>query len=123
MVTDPMQDLFAQDEWAKWLRHDLRADKVKHVRGKRCSCGFPIAKINKKDICAYCLGNSVYACGWGRDIVKHRVLYGPYSGRTHFWVLANDFDYCAHQASYRISKEYGPSKLTHLFELIQSNDT
>ena len=83
-MNDPMYDLFEQDEWAKWLYRDLKADKVKQVRGKRCSCGFFLAKIHEKHICAYCLGNNVSASGWDRNIVKQTVLYGPYSGRTHF---------------------------------------
>lgn len=121
MTDDPLYDLFIKDEWAKWLHHDLKADKVKQLRGKRCSCGFFLAEINRQHICAYCLGNKV-SRGWDRNIVKHTVLYGPYGGRTHFWVLANDFEYCRAQFLYRASKEYESSKLTHLFELIQSSE-
>ena len=112
MIEDPLFDLLLEDETAKWLYTDLKADRVRQVRKKRCGCGFFLTKVEGKHdlICAKCLSQ----CGSLR--VKQKLMYGPFAGRTHFWVLTNEFQYCSDQTSWRKNKGYESSNLTHMFE-------
>lgn len=69
-----------------YLETDLLRDKFKFLRNQRCNkCQFRLSSINNKTVCLWCLGE---------EKIKHTVLYGPYNGKTHAYVLQNDFNYC-----------------------------
>ncbi len=91
------------DDSMKYLEMDLIKDKLKFIRKIRCDqCNFRICLINNQPICLWCLNDDI--------ILRHIILYDKYKGKTHAYVLQNDFDYCMNQIKCR----YTDSKLTHL---------
>lgn len=93
--------------YMKYLDNDLVKDKIKFIRKIRChNCNYRICKINDKEICLWCLNDDI--------ILRHKILYNKYKGKTHAFVLQNDFDYCINQIQYRNEHHFDESKLTHL---------
>ena len=102
------------DNYMKYLENDLVKDKVKFIRKIRCEkCNFRICKINNNSICLWCLNDDI--------ILRHRILYHPYSGKKHAYVLQNDFEYCINQLSFRSERKLDESKLTHLTKKLLNN--
>jgi len=100
--------------YMKYLDNDLVKDKIKFIRKiRRRNCNYRICKINDKEICLWCLNDDI--------ILRHKVLYNKYKGKTHAYVLQNDFDYCINQIQYRSEKNFDESKLTHLTKKILNN--
>jgi hypothetical protein len=101
-------------DYMKYLENDLIKDKIKFIRKIRCeNCNFRICKINEKNCCLWCLNDDI--------IIGHKLLYGKYIGKTHAYVLHNDFTYCISQIQFRIQRKLDDSKLTHLTQKILNN--
>ena len=101
-------------DYMKYLENDLVKDKIKFIRKIRCgNCNFRICKINNKQLCLWCINDDI--------ILRHKVLYDKYSGKTHGFVLQNDFNYCMNQINYRDKNGLSESKLTHLTKKIINN--
>lgn len=95
----------------KWLHRDLIKDGVKFIRRIRCEkCNFNICVINNKPTCLWCLNDNV--------ILKHKVLYDIYNGKTHGFVLFTDFKYCINQLNFRTNNGMEITKLVHLTKKI-----
>lgn len=102
--------------YMKYLETDLVKDKVKFIRKIRCDkCNFRICKINNKPVCLWCINDDT--------ILRHTVLYDEYHGKTHGFVLQNDFEYCIAQIKFRNKQNLGNSKLTHLTKKILHNES
>jgi len=98
----------------KYLESDLIKDKVKFMRKIRCeNCNFRICKINNNSLCLWCLNDDI--------ILRHRILYDKYNGKTHAFVLQNDFSYCITQIEFRTKHKYDETKLTHLTKKVLNN--
>jgi len=101
-------------DYMKYLEKDLIKDKIKFARKIRCDeCNFRICTINEKLICLWCLNDDI--------ILRHTVLYDKYKGKTHAFVLYNDFSYCVNQIDFRNQCKYDDTKLTHLTKKILNN--
>lgn len=95
----------------KYLQTDLVKDKLKFIRKIRCDdCNFRICKINGHSVCLWCLDDD--------KILRHKILYDKYNGRTHAFVLQTDFSYCISQIEFRTHHNYDESKLTYLTKRI-----
>ena len=91
-------------DYMKYLESDLVKDKLKFLRKIRCEdCNFRICKINGNSTCLWCLNDDI--------ILRHKVVYDTYAGKTHAFVLQNDFIYCIAQTQRNTANE---TKLTHL---------
>lgn len=100
--------------YMKYLDNDLVKDKVKFIRKIRCeNCNFRICKINENSVCLWCLNDDI--------ILRHKVLYDIYSGKTHAFVLQNDFNYCINEIGYRTENNLNETKLTHLTNKVLNN--
>jgi len=100
-------------DYMKYLEKDLIKDKIKFMRKIRCdNCNFRICKINDNSLCLWCLNDD--------KILRHTVLYGKYNGKTHAFVLQNDFSYCVSQIEFRSKKNYDETKLTHLTKKVSN---
>ena len=98
----------------KYLENDLVKDKIKFIKKIRCeNCNFLICKINGNSVCLWCLNDDI--------ILRHKVLYHKYTGKTHAFVLQNDFSYCINQISFRTENNLDETKLTHLTKKILNN--
>lgn len=107
---------YSCDKNMYYLQQYLLKDKVKFMRKIRCEdCNFRLCEISYKNndyhVCLWCLDR--YAC-------KYVVSYGKYKGRSHAFVLQNDFNYCANLAYYRTIQNYKDSLLTTLTKNIYS---
>ena len=101
-------------DYMKYLENDLVKDKIKFMRKIRCEkCNFRICKINGDSVCLWCLNDDI--------ILRHKILYEKYIGKTHAYVLQNDFDYCMSQLAFRSEKKYDETKLTHLTKKVLNN--
>jgi hypothetical protein len=101
-------------DYMKYLETDLIKDKVIFMRKIRCEkCNFRICKINNKILCLWCLNDDV--------ILRHIISYDKYIGKTHAFVLQNDFTYCISQVKFRNENNYNTSKLTHLTQKVLNN--
>ena len=102
-------------DYMKYLETDLVKDKIKFMRKIRCdNCNFRICKINGNSVCLWCLNDDI--------ILRHKVLYHTYSGKTHAYVLQNDFDYCMKQLAFISERNLDDTKLTHLTKKILNDD-
>jgi hypothetical protein len=101
-------------DYMKYLENDLIKDKIKFIRKVRCEkCNFRICKINGKSVCLWCLNDDI--------ILRHTILYDKYSGKTHAFVLQNDFSYCINQIELRTERNLDETKLTHLTKKVLNN--
>lgn len=101
-------------DYMKYLENDLLKDKIKFIRKLRCeNCNFRVCKINGNSVCLWCLNDDI--------ILRHKVLYGKYSGKTHAFVLQNDFAYCISEIEFRNNNNYDETKLTHLTKKVLNN--
>jgi DNA-directed RNA polymerase subunit RPC12/RpoP len=101
-------------DYMKYLENDLVKDKVKFIRKIRCeNCNFRICKVNGDSLCLWCLNDDI--------ILRHKILYGEYKGKTHAFVLQNDFIYCINQIVFRTERSLDRTKLTHLTEKVLNN--
>jgi DNA-directed RNA polymerase subunit RPC12/RpoP len=101
-------------DYMKYLEIDLVKDKIKFMRKIRCdNCNFRICKINDKSVCLWCLNDDI--------ILRHKVLYDKYNGKTHAFVLQNDFSYCISQIEFITKYNYDETKLTHLTKKVLNN--
>jgi len=99
----------------KLLHRDLQKDGVKFIRKNRCDkCNFNICLINNKQVCLWCLNDDL--------ILRHKVLYDIYNGRTHGFVLFTDFNYCVNQLIFRKAHNMNTSKLDHLTKKLLNNE-
>jgi len=98
----------------EYLEKALVKDKLKFMRKIRCdNCNFRICKINDNSVCLWCLHDD--------KILRHIVLYGKYTGKTHAFVLQTDFSYCVGQVEFRRKRNYDETKLTHLTKKVLNN--
>ena len=98
----------------KYLENDLIKDKIKFMRKIRCdNCNFRICKINCNSVCLWCLNDDI--------ILRHKILYDKYSGKTHAFALQNDFGYCINQIGLRAERKLDETKLTHLTKKVLNN--
>jgi len=101
-------------DYMKYLENDLIKDKIKFMRKIRCEkCNFRICKINGNSVCLWCLNDDI--------ILRHKILYDKYSGKTHAFVLQNDFSYCMNQITLRTERNLDETKLTHLTKKVLNN--
>jgi len=101
-------------DYMKYLQNDLIKDKIKFMRKIRCEkCNFRICKINGNSACLWCLNDDI--------ILRHKVLYHKYTGKTHAFVLHNDFSYCLSQLEFRTKHKLDETKLTHLTTKVLNN--
>ena len=101
-------------DYMEYLQKDLVKDKLKFMRKIRCdNCNFRICKINDNSVCLWCLNDDI--------ILRHIVPYGKYNGKTHAFVLQNDFSYCISQIEIRKQHNYDETKLTHLTKKVLNN--
>ena len=101
-------------DYMKYLETDLVKDKIKFIRKIRCdNCNFLICKINGNSVCLWCLNDDI--------ILRHKVLYDKYNGKTHAFVLQNDFSYCISQIEFIRQHNYDETKLTHLTKKVLNN--
>lgn len=101
-------------DYMKFLENDLLKDKLKFLRKLRCdNCNFRVCKINGNSVCLWCLNDD--------KILRHKVMYGKYRGKTHAFVLQNDFSYCISEIEFRSKNNYDETKLTHLTKKVLNN--
>ena len=101
-------------DYMKYLEKDLLKDKIKFIRKLRCdNCNFRVCKINGNSVCLWCLNDDI--------ILRHKVLYGKYTGKTHAFVLQNDFSYCISKIEFINKNNYDETKLTHLTKKVLNN--
>ena len=101
-------------DYMKYLEKDLLKDKIKFIRKLRCdNCNFRVCKINGNSVCLWCLNDDI--------ILRHKVFYGKYTGKTHAFVLQNDFSYCISKIEFINKNNYDETKLTHLTKKVLNN--
>jgi len=101
-------------DYMKYLENDLIKDKIKFMRKIRCEkCNFRICKINGNPLCLWCLNDDI--------ILRHKILYDKYNGKTHAFVLQNDFSYCINQIGLTHERKIDETKLTHLTNKVLNN--